>query len=181
MDGSVPDCEVLDRVFKVLRKLKLKLNPKNVCSAFKLSVEKALSFFIASERMKIFNGQANASRLSESSSDSFPLILAKPIEVVSTTLVQEVGLVITARKLRPYFQSHRIMETGLPIKQILSVNGGSNQKGSGACVILEGPYEVLIGQSLRFGFRASNNQAKYEALLVGIRLVEELRGLNLNS
>ncbi|MCI73535.1 gag-pol polyprotein, partial [Trifolium medium] len=45
----------------------------------------------------------------------------------------------------------------------LSVDGAFNIKGSGAGVILEGPDGVPIEQSLRFAFKASNNQAEYEA------------------
>jgi len=41
-------------------------------------------------------------------------------------------------------------------------------------VILEGLNGVLIGQSLKFSFKASNNQAKYEALIVGFLLVKEI-------
>jgi hypothetical protein len=41
----------------------------------------------------------------------------------------------------------------------LSVDGASNIRGSGAGVVLEGPDGVLIEQSLRFAFKASNNQA----------------------
>lgn len=44
---------------------------------------------------------------------------------------------------------------------ILSMDGASNLKGSGAGVVLEGPEGVLIDQSLRFAFKASNNQAEY--------------------
>jgi hypothetical protein len=39
----------------------------------------------------------------------------------------------------------------------LSVDGASNIRGSGAEVVLEGPDGVLIEQSLRFSFKASNN------------------------
>lgn len=42
---------------------------------------------------------------------------------------------------------------------LLSVGGSSNMKGSGAGIILEGPNDLLIEQSLRFVFKASNNQA----------------------
>ncbi|RDX92619.1 Pro-Pol polyprotein, partial [Mucuna pruriens] len=150
------------------------------------------------------------------------------IEKVALTIV------VTARKLRPYFQSHpMICRTDLPIRQILrkpnlarrmtgwavellefdmayetrghmkaqvltdfineltpnsreeedagdnkewmlSIDGSSNKKGSRAWIILEGPGGVLIEQSFRFDFRASNNQAKYEALLAGIRFTKEL-------
>jgi len=48
---------------------------------------------------------------------------------------------------------------------VLSVDGSSNQQGSGVGVILEGPNELLIEQALRFAFKASNIQAEYEALI----------------
>ncbi|RDX92671.1 hypothetical protein CR513_25159, partial [Mucuna pruriens] len=61
----------------------------------------------------------------------------------------------------------------------LSVDGSTNQARLGARVILEGPEGVLIEQSLHFDFRASNNQAKYEALLPGMRLVRDLEARTL--
>ncbi|MCI88200.1 gag-pol polyprotein, partial [Trifolium medium] len=56
----------------------------------------------------------------------------------------------------------------------LSVDGSSNLRGSGAGVVLEGPDGDLIEQSLCFAFKASNNQAKYEALIAGMRLAKEM-------
>ncbi|RDX72264.1 hypothetical protein CR513_48281, partial [Mucuna pruriens] len=56
----------------------------------------------------------------------------------------------------------------------LSIDGSSNHTGSGAGIVLEGSEGVLIEQSLHFEFRASNNQAEYEALLIGMRLAQEL-------
>ncbi|RDY05097.1 Tf2-11, partial [Mucuna pruriens] len=61
----------------------------------------------------------------------------------------------------------------------LSVDGLSNQAGSGAGVILEGPNGVLVEQSLHFDFKASNNQAEYEALLVGMKLALEIEAKKL--
>ncbi|RDY01917.1 hypothetical protein CR513_14702, partial [Mucuna pruriens] len=61
----------------------------------------------------------------------------------------------------------------------LSVDEASNQTGSEAGVILEGLNGVLIEQSLHFEFKANNNQAKYEALLAGMRLEEELEAKTL--
>ncbi|XP_020225036.1 uncharacterized protein LOC109806916 [Cajanus cajan] len=56
----------------------------------------------------------------------------------------------------------------------LHVDGSSNCQGSGAGVILEGPKGITLEQSLRFRFKASNNQAEYEALLAGLRLAEDM-------
>ncbi|XP_020206374.1 uncharacterized protein LOC109791485 [Cajanus cajan] len=56
----------------------------------------------------------------------------------------------------------------------MHVDGSSNSQGSGAGIILEGPTGLVLEQSLRFAFKASNNQAEYEALLAGLRLAQEV-------
>jgi ribonuclease HI len=63
----------------------------------------------------------------------------------------------------------------------LSVDGASNIKGSGAGVILEGLDGVLIEQSLRFAFKASNNQAEYEALIAGMKLAKDMEVADLRA
>ncbi|XP_020239374.1 uncharacterized protein LOC109818341 [Cajanus cajan] len=144
------------------------------------------------------------------------------------------GLVHTARRLRQYFHSHKvIVRTDCPIAKVLRkpelagrmmawsvelsefdiafeprgpiksqclvdfvnelqpmghfendqwvlrVDGSSNNQGSGAGIILEGPTGLALEQSLRFAFKASNNQAEYEALLAGLRLAREVGVQNL--
>nr|KYP63475.1 Transposon Ty3-I Gag-Pol polyprotein [Cajanus cajan] len=139
------------------------------------------------------------------------------------------ALVHTARRLRHYFQSHRIIiRTDCPIVKVLRrpelagrmvawsvelsqfdihfeprgpvkaqsmadfineftpqavpkpltwtlhVDGSTNQQGSRAGIILEGPGKILVELSLCFDFKASNNQAEYEALLAGLRLAKDL-------
>ena len=54
------------------------------------------------------------------------------------------------------------------------MDGSSNNKGSEAGIILENQNKVSIEQSLKFMFKASNNQAKYEPLLASLRLAREL-------
>ncbi|XP_058733115.1 uncharacterized protein LOC131604708 [Vicia villosa] len=56
----------------------------------------------------------------------------------------------------------------------LYVDGASNPSGSGAGVILENGEGTLIEVSLSLSFPISNNQAEYEALLVGLRLAYDL-------
>ncbi|XP_068486806.1 uncharacterized protein [Phaseolus vulgaris] len=66
-------------------------------------------------------------------------------------------------------------EEEFSFRWVLSVDGSSNQQGSGAGVILEGPNGLLIEQALRFAFKASNNQAEYEALIAaGMLLAKEM-------
>jgi len=58
-------------------------------------------------------------------------------------------------------------QEGAGFKWVLSVDGSSNQQGTRAGVILEGPDGLLIEQALRFSSKDSNNQAEYEALIAG--------------
>ena len=44
---------------------------------------------------------------------------------------------------------------------------------------MEGPDGILIEQALRFSFKASNNQAEYEALIAGMLLAKEMEAQNL--
>ena len=56
----------------------------------------------------------------------------------------------------------------------LHIDGSSNLKGAGADIVLEGPNDILIEKSLHFAFKTSNNQAEYEAILVGLSLAREV-------
>ena len=63
----------------------------------------------------------------------------------------------------------------VPPKWTLYLDCSSNRKGSGAGVIMEGPNDMTLEYSLNFDFQATNNQVEYEALVVGLRLVKEVR------
>ena len=56
------------------------------------------------------------------------------------------------------------------------VDGASNQKGSGVGLVLMSPEKVVIEKSLRLDFLATNNWAEYEALLVGMTMVQRMGG-----
>ena len=64
-------------------------------------------------------------------------------------------------------------EDDLPIWK-LSVDGASNAQGSGAGLILTSSEGIDIEYALRFGFHASNNEAEYEAVIVGLNLSHSL-------
>ncbi|KAK3022824.1 hypothetical protein RJ639_046644 [Escallonia herrerae] len=53
-------------------------------------------------------------------------------------------------------------------------DGSSAVGSSGAEIILISPEGFMVECALRFGFQVSNNEVKYEALLVGIRLAHAL-------
>nr|XP_025702980.1 uncharacterized protein LOC112803717 [Arachis hypogaea] len=61
----------------------------------------------------------------------------------------------------------------------LFVDGASNPHGAGAGMLLENSEGIALEHSLRFSFKASNNQAEYEALRVGLRLAADLHVDNL--
>jgi hypothetical protein len=50
----------------------------------------------------------------------------------------------------------------------LFVDGASNMKGAGAGAVLISPEGLVLEQAVRLGFLASNNEAEYEALLMGL-------------
>ena len=58
-----------------------------------------------------------------------------------------------------------------PLSWKVYVDGTTNQKGSGVELVLISPKEITIEKSLRLGFSATNNEAEYEALLVGMTMV----------
>ena len=54
------------------------------------------------------------------------------------------------------------------------VDGASNQKGLGIGLVLISPEKVIIEKSLRLDFLATNNKAEYEAVLIGMAMVQRM-------
>ena len=51
-----------------------------------------------------------------------------------------------------------------------------NSRESRVGLVLISPEKIIIEKSLRLDFSATNNEAKYEALLVGIIMVQKMGG-----
>ncbi|KAL0395112.1 UNVERIFIED_CONTAM: Retrovirus-related Pol polyprotein from transposon opus [Sesamum latifolium] len=141
------------------------------------------------------------------------------------------ALIVTARRLRPYFLSHPIgVKTNTPLKQtlgkpdtsgrlvkwamelseydisylprttikaqalvdfisemtemtieeasqdqkwLLQVDGSSTAQGSGAGIVITTPQGEDLEFAIKLGFKASNNEAEYEALVIGMRMAHE--------
>ncbi|GJS05415.1 reverse transcriptase domain-containing protein [Tanacetum coccineum] len=114
------------------------------------------------------------------------------------------SLVHATRRLRRYFQEHPIVvakdvdrgqvladfiaersdEEGSPTETqseeitpepwTLFTDGSSCLKGSGSGLMLTSPEVEEFSYALRFEFDASNNKAEYEALVAGMRIVEQM-------
>ena len=56
------------------------------------------------------------------------------------------------------------------------IDEAANQRGSGVGLVLVSPEKITIEKSLRLGFSATNNEAEYEALLMGMMIVQKMGG-----
>ena len=61
-----------------------------------------------------------------------------------------------------------------PLPWKVHVDGAENQRGSGVGLVIISPEKIIIEKSLRLGFSATNNEAQYEALLVGMTMVQRM-------
>ena len=56
------------------------------------------------------------------------------------------------------------------------MDGAVNQRGARLGLVLISPKEIIIEKSLRLGFSATNNEAEYETLLMGMSMVQKMGG-----
>ena len=56
------------------------------------------------------------------------------------------------------------------------MDGAANQRGSGVGLVLVSPEKIIVEKSLRLSFSAMNNEAEYEALLMGMMMVQKMGG-----
>ena len=56
------------------------------------------------------------------------------------------------------------------------VDRAANQWGAGVGLVLVSLEKITIEKSLRLGFLATNNEAEYEALLMGMVMVQKMGG-----
>ena len=63
-----------------------------------------------------------------------------------------------------------------PLSWKVYVDGVANYRGFGVGLVLVSPKRITIEKSLRLGFLATNNEAEYETLLVGMTMVQKMGG-----
>ena len=61
-----------------------------------------------------------------------------------------------------------------PLSWRVYIDGVANQKGFGVELVLVSPKKITIGKSLRLDFLAMIDEAEYEALLVGMTMVQKM-------
>nr|KYP70634.1 Retrovirus-related Pol polyprotein from transposon opus [Cajanus cajan] len=113
------------------------------------------------------------------------------------------AILVIARKLRHYFQSYEVViRTDHLIRQVLQKPNLAGRmmkwsvklsefsikyeprgaiKAQALADFLMEPGGILLEQSLRFEFRASNNQAEYKELLAGMSLAKEMGATSLSA
>ena len=63
-----------------------------------------------------------------------------------------------------------------PLSWKVYADGAVNHRGSGVGLVLISPERITIEKFLRLGFSAIKNEAEYEALLVGMTMVQKMGG-----
>ena len=56
------------------------------------------------------------------------------------------------------------------------MDGVANQRGAVVGLVLVSPKKITIEKSLKLRFSATNNKAEYEALLMGMAMVQKMDG-----
>ena len=64
-----------------------------------------------------------------------------------------------------------VVSVQCPMPWELYVDGAANQRGSRVGLVLVSPENITIKKSLRLSFSATNNEAEYEVLLMGMAMV----------
>ena len=63
-----------------------------------------------------------------------------------------------------------------PLSWRVYVDDAANHRGSGMGLVLISPKKIIIEKSLRLDFSTANNEVEYEALLVGMTMVQKMGG-----
>ena len=69
-----------------------------------------------------------------------------------------------------------VVSVQCPTPWELYVDGATNQRGLGMGLVLVSLEKISIEKSLRLNFSATNNKAEYEALLMGMTMVQKMGG-----
>nr|GEV60338.1 reverse transcriptase domain-containing protein [Tanacetum cinerariifolium] len=183
----------IEETFRTLRKVNIKLNPKK-CS-FGLAEGMFLGYVVTPEGIKpcpdktavvlqlpsprtikevqSLNGKlASLNRfLSKSTEKSLPLFqtLKTPRTSVKGQILADFLIEMPGENPQAAPAAETQQESWT-----LFTDGSSCVEGSGARLILTNPEGIEFTYAIRFQFAASNNEAEYEALIAGLRIVARM-------
>jgi ribonuclease HI len=100
-------------------------------------------------------------------------MMAWAIELSQYDITYELRQAIKAKVLAEFVAEMTHLGDQKKGSWTIYVDGSSNVKGSGVGILIENDQGVVIEYSLKFEFPTLNNQAEYEACLVGIRATKE--------
>ncbi|KAL5571033.1 hypothetical protein UlMin_020630 [Ulmus minor] len=170
----------LKETFKILRRYKMKLNPSKC--AFGVSSRKFLGFMVNHRGI-----EANPAKI-QALLDMEPPRKIKEVQRLTgriAALNRFISRVtdhsIKGQALADFIaeftytpeMSEKITTQTQNSQWKLYVDGSSTETSSGAGIILVSPDGVKLSCAIRFKFKATNNQAEYEALLSGLRSAKE--------
>ena len=80
------------------------------------------------------------------------------------------------QKSKTWMENRGAISLQEPLSWKIYVDGAANHRGSGVGLVLISPERIIIKNYLRLSFLATNNEAEYETLLVGMTLVQKMGG-----
>ena len=98
----------------------------------------------------------------------------KPKTTIKRQILADFVMEFTSAKLAKDTQT----TPDLPIWKLF-VDGAANAQGSGTGLILTSPEGIDIEYALKFGFRASDNEAEYEVVITGLNLAHSMEVISL--
>ncbi|GKD09877.1 reverse transcriptase domain-containing protein [Tanacetum coccineum] len=201
----------IEETFKTLREIKMKLNPKKCTFGmiegtflgYKVNadglkvcpeadkVDAVLSLPSPGSEAEVAFGQmkkliAELPMLTApKEKEELIIYLAAAKEAISTVLMTErdgeqMHVYFVSRALQGPEINYTLIEK-LKTALVLFTDGSPCIDGSGVGLILTSPNGIEFTYALRFGLKATNNEAEYEALIVGLRIAEQMGVKNLQA
>ncbi|KAL5567702.1 hypothetical protein UlMin_024277 [Ulmus minor] len=159
----------LKETFEILRRYKMKLNPSKC--AFGVSSGKFLGFMVNHRGI-----EANPAKI-QALLDMEPPRKIKEVQRLTGRIAALNRFISRATdRCKPFFQALR---KGKDFIWTADCEQSFQELNSGAGIILVSPDGVKLSCAVRFKFKATNNQAEYEALLSGLRLAKEVSARHL--
>ncbi|GJV61186.1 reverse transcriptase domain-containing protein [Tanacetum coccineum] len=172
----------MEETFQTLREINMKLNPKK-CT-FGIEEGMFLGYKVSTRGLKVCSDKKSDFCWTAEAEEAFKQIkqfIAELPMLVAPIEKEELIVYLAAAKETDSLDTLMEEAEELPEPWILFTNGSSCTDGSGAGLILTNPEGIKFTYALRFRFDATNNEAEYEALIVGLKIAEQMGIKNLQA